>query len=61
MGEGHIRQLLHRKVTQWPGFYYRSDYPKMDEANWRGFVTSRYDPATGQRDMFTRPCHKIFK
>ncbi len=61
VGEAHIRHLIFRKETRWPGFYYRSDYPEMDEANWRVFVNSRYDPATGEWKLFTRPCINIFK
>ena len=61
VGEAHIRHLLYRKETRWPGFYYRSDYPDMDEANWKVFVNSRYDPESGNWDVFTKPCLDIFK
>ena len=61
VGEAHMRHLLHRKETRWPGFYYRSDYPEMDEANWRVFVNSRYDPESGNWETFTKPCLRIFK
>ena len=61
VGEAHLRHLLHRKETRWPGFYYRSDYPDMDEQNWRVFVNSRFDPATGDWNIFTKPMLNIFK
>ncbi|PKB83726.1 MAG: adenylyl-sulfate reductase subunit alpha [SAR202 cluster bacterium Io17-Chloro-G9] len=61
VGEAHMRHLLHRQETRWPGYYYRSDYPALDDANWRVFVNSRYDSATGQWDLTTRPYHNIFK
>ncbi len=61
VGEAHMRHLLYRKETRWPGFYYRSDYPDMDEQNWKVFVNSRYDPATGDWSVFTRPMVNIFK
>jgi adenylylsulfate reductase subunit A len=61
VGEAHIRHLLHRKETRWPGFYYRADYPELDEENWRVFVNSRYNPDTGEWDVFTRPCLRLFK
>ena len=60
MGEAHLRHMLHRKETRWPGFYYRSDYPEMDEANWRVFVNSRYDAESGEWNVFTRPCPQVF-
>ena len=60
VGEAHIRHLMHRKETRWPGFYYRSDYPDLDDTNWRVFVNSRYDPSTGEWTTFTRPCLRVF-
>ncbi|MGC8515702.1 MAG: adenylyl-sulfate reductase subunit alpha [Thermoplasmata archaeon] len=44
--EAVIRHTMYRKETRWPGYYYRSDYPKIDDENWKVFVVSRYDPAT---------------
>ena len=55
VGEAHMRHLLHRKETRWPGYYYRSDYPDLDDANWRVFVNSKYDAASGNWDIFTKP------
>jgi adenylylsulfate reductase subunit A len=60
VGEAHMRHLLHRKETRWPGFYYRADYPEMDEANWRVFVNSRYHQESGKWEVFTRPCLRLF-
>jgi adenylylsulfate reductase subunit A len=61
VGEAHMRHLLARQETRWPGYYYRTDYPEMDEANWRVFVNSRYDPQTGAWSVFTKPCIQIFQ
>ena len=55
VAEAHVRHLLHRQETRWPGYYYRTDYPHLDDANWRVFVNSRYDAATGQWVMMTKP------
>ncbi len=55
VGESHMRHLLHRKETRWPGYYYRSDYPDLDDANWRVFVNSRFDAESGRWDLFTKP------
>jgi adenylylsulfate reductase subunit A len=60
VGEAHMRHLLHRKETRWPGYYYRTDYPEMDDAHWRVFVNSRYDPQTGAWRVFTKPYIQIF-
>ena len=55
VGEAHMRHLLHRQETRWPGYYYRSDFPDLDDANWRVFVNSRYDAANNSWDIFTKP------
>ncbi len=51
MAETHLRHVYFRKETRYPGFYYRSDYPELDEENWKVFVNSRFDPATGEWEM----------
>lgn len=33
-----------RKESRYPGFYYRSDYPSVDDENWKVFVNSTFDP-----------------
>jgi len=46
IAESHMRHLLFREETRWPGFYLRTDFPKMDEKNWHCFVNSVWNPAT---------------
>ncbi len=53
--EVHLRHILFREETRYPGFYYRADYPKLDEDNWHCFVNSRMDPETGEWTMMKRP------
>jgi adenylylsulfate reductase subunit A len=50
-GEAHIRTVLFREETRWPGYYFRADVPKMDEANWRCFANCRYDVASKEWEM----------
>ena len=57
--EAHVRHMLARKETRWPGYYYRTDYPEVDDANWRKFVNSKYDPASGTWEMGTKPYIQI--
>ena len=40
--------MLYREETRWPGYYFRSDTPKMDEDNWKCFVNVVHDPKTGE-------------
>jgi adenylylsulfate reductase subunit A len=47
-GEAHMRHIMFRTETRYPGFYYRADHPNLDDANWKCFVNSRFDPDTKQ-------------
>jgi adenylylsulfate reductase subunit A len=47
-GEAHMRHITFRTETRYPGFYYRADFPALDDANWKCFVNSRFDPDTKQ-------------
>ncbi len=58
--ESHIRSVLFREETRWPGYYYRADLPKMDEENWLCFVNCKYDPKTGEWDVFKKPLIRLF-
>jgi len=40
-----LRHTIAREETRWPGYYYRSDFPRLDDAAWKVFLISRYDPA----------------
>jgi adenylylsulfate reductase, subunit A len=57
--EAVVRHTLHRKETRWPGYYYRADYPKIDDEHWRCFVSSVYDRATDSWTLSTRPYRPI--
>jgi adenylylsulfate reductase subunit A len=50
-GEAHVRTMLFREETRWPGYYFRADTPKMDEDNWHCFANCRWDPASGEWEM----------
>ena len=49
--EACLRHMLFREETRWPGYYYRGDYPKLDEQNWKVFVNSRRDPKSGEWEL----------
>lgn len=48
--ESHIRTMLFREETRWPGYYFRTDFPKMDK-NWKCFANTRWDPKSGEWEM----------
>ena len=53
--EAHVRTMLFRNETRWPGYYFRSDAPKMDDAKWKVFANCRFDPKANEWQMLTRP------
>ena len=52
--EAHVRSVLFREETRWPGYYFRADTPKMDDENWKCFVNCKWDPQTGKWTVFKR-------
>ncbi|MBF0105173.1 MAG: adenylyl-sulfate reductase subunit alpha [Deltaproteobacteria bacterium] len=57
--EAHVRTILFREETRWPGYYFRTDTPKMDESNWKVFANCKYDPKSGNWEMMKRPIHRL--
>ena len=58
--EAHVRTVLFREETRWPGYYFRADIPKIDEQKWHVFANCRCDPKTGKWELFTRPIFHVF-
>jgi len=54
IADSHLRSILFREETRWPGYYFRSDTPKMDNDNWLCFVNCKWDPNTGEWDVLKR-------
>ena len=59
--ESVTRHTLFRQETRWPGYYYRADYPKLDDTEWHVFTASQYDPKTGEWHMSKLPVHHIIQ
>jgi adenylylsulfate reductase subunit A len=51
--ESHIRTVLFREETRWPGYYFRTDHPNMKE-EWEAFANCRWDPESGEWEMIKR-------
>jgi len=58
--ESHVRTLLFREETRWPGYYYRADKPSMDNKNWDAFANCKYDPKSKEWEMIKRPVQRIY-
>ncbi|HUU03431.1 MAG TPA: adenylyl-sulfate reductase subunit alpha [Myxococcota bacterium] len=57
--EAHVRSILFREETRWPGYYFRTDKPTMDK-EWECFVNCRYDAKSGEWEMKKVPIKHIF-
>jgi adenylylsulfate reductase, subunit A len=57
--EAHVRTVLFREETRWPGYYFRADFPKMDEANWKCFVNITYNPGAKEWSLKKVPIKTI--
>jgi len=52
--EAHVRTILFREETRWPGYYRRADFPGMKD-DWKAFANCKWDPKTGAWEMIKRP------
>jgi adenylylsulfate reductase subunit A len=59
--EAHVRSILFREETRWPGYYFRADKPKIDNENWRVFVNCKMDPITEKWTLEKVPIIHVFK
>ena len=59
--EAHVRTLLFRDETRWPGYYFRADKPSLDNKNWDAFANCKYDPNANKWEMIKRPIIRIYK
>jgi adenylylsulfate reductase subunit A len=57
--EAHVRSLLFREETRWPGYFVRTDKPSIDQENWLAFCNCRYDRTSGEWAMIKRPVKYI--
>ncbi|MBI4962988.1 MAG: adenylyl-sulfate reductase subunit alpha [Desulfomonile tiedjei] len=55
--EVHARTILFREETRWPGYYFRNDFPKLDDANWKVFANCTYK--NGEWQFMKRPVLSI--
>ncbi len=55
----HMQHIHFREESRYPGFYYRADFLGLDDAKWRCFVNSKYDPKSGETKIFKKPYYQI--
>jgi adenylylsulfate reductase subunit A len=59
--EAHVRAILFREETRWPGYYFRTDTPQMNEDKWKVFVNMKWVPKEDKWEVFSRPIISIVK
>jgi adenylylsulfate reductase subunit A len=59
--DAHMRSILFREETRWPGYYYRADKPSMDNQNWLAFCNCQYNKDTGEWKMMKKPVKYLSK
>jgi adenylylsulfate reductase, subunit A len=59
--EAHVRTVLFREETRWPGYYFRADKPKLDQEKWLVFANCKFDPKANEWSMLTRPVLSVFE
>jgi adenylylsulfate reductase subunit A len=57
--DAHLRTILFREETRWPGYYFRSDTPEMNQEDWKVFANCIYDSKTDSWEMLKRPIHQL--
>ncbi len=57
--EVHVHTMLAREETRWPGYYYRSDTPTIDNDNWLAFMNAKWSPEGGW-EMIKRPVKYVY-
>jgi adenylylsulfate reductase subunit A len=50
---------MFRTETRWPGYYYRGDHMKLNDADWHCFTLSRYDRESDHWEMEKAPVYHI--
>ncbi len=58
--EAHARHILFREESRYPGYYYRGDFNKIDDANWKCFTNSVYNAENNSWEFKKVPYVQIF-
>jgi adenylylsulfate reductase subunit A len=58
--EAHARHILFREESRYPGYYYRGDFNKIDDENWKCFTNSKYNVETNTWEFKKVPYVQMF-
>jgi adenylylsulfate reductase subunit A len=55
----HMQHIQFRTETRYPGFYYRTDFPELNDDEWKCFTNSKYDPVEKKTTFYKVPLIQI--
>ncbi len=58
-GEAHLRHILFREESRYPGYYYRADFLSIDDSKWKVFTISQYNKDTNEWKFETEPYKQL--
>jgi adenylylsulfate reductase subunit A len=58
--EAHIHTMLFREETRWPGYYFRTDYPQINQ-EWKCFVNCCFDHDSGKWNLLKKDIIDLVK
>jgi adenylylsulfate reductase subunit A len=58
-GEAHLRHILFREETRYPGYYYRADFLSIDDKKWKVFTISQYNKEANEWKFETEPYKQL--
>jgi adenylylsulfate reductase subunit A len=59
--EAHARHILFREESRYPGYYYRGDFNKIDDENWKCFTNSVYNAENNSWEFKKVPYVKMYE
>jgi adenylylsulfate reductase, subunit A len=59
--EAHARHILFREESRYPGYYYRGDFNKIDDENWKCFTNSVYNAEANTWEFKKVPYVQMFQ
>jgi adenylylsulfate reductase subunit A len=60
-GEAHLRHILFREESRYPGYYYRADHLSIDDSKWKVFTISQYNKEKNEWTFETKPYVQLVK
>ncbi len=57
----HMKHIQFREESRYPGYYYRTDYMKIDDEHWKCFTNSTFNRHTGEWKLWKVPYVQLIR